>query len=242
MRRLTRHEPGSIQEASQLLNTFGDSARVYAGGTEMLTLLKLGLVRCEHLINLKGIPGLDAIRYDEGTGWLHIGGLVTHRNVEHSKTVKKHLPAFAEMERGVANVRVRNVGTVAGNLCFADPYSDPGTLLSCLQAELVLQHGDSQRVVTIDSFLVDAYDTSREDDEILVEIRVPPLPPRSVATYQTFRFYERAVRQCGRYGILQRGRRTNRRASRCRWRRATHPYTVNGGPGCCWKGRGRQRG
>ena len=157
----------------------------------MLTLLKLGLVRCEHLINLKGIPGLDSIRYDEVTGWLHLGGLVTHREVERSETILNHLPVLAEMERGVANVRVRNVGTVAGNLCFADPYSDPGTLLSCLQAELVLQRGERQRVLPIDSFLVDAYDTSREDDEILVEIKIPPLPPRSKATYQTFRFYER---------------------------------------------------
>ena len=191
MRRLTRHEPASVQEASSLLNEYGDTSRVYAGGTELLVLLKLGLVRCENLISLKRIPGLDSIRYDHDTGWLHIGGLVTHRDVELSETVQEHLPILAEMEHGVANVRVRNVGTVAGNLCFADPYSDPGTLLKCLQAELVLQRGEQQRVVSVDSFILDAYDTSREDDEILVEIRIPPPPPRSKIAYQTFRFYER---------------------------------------------------
>lgn len=191
MRRLTRHEPDSVQEACRLLNEYGDTSRVYAGGTELLVLLKLGLVHCENLISLKDIPGLDAIRYDQDTGWLHIGGLVTHRDVECSETVQNHLPILAEMEQGVANVRVRNVGTVAGNLCFADPYSDPGTLLKCLQAELVLQRGEQQRVVSVDSFILDAYDTSREDDEILVELRVPPPPPRSRLAYQTFRFYER---------------------------------------------------
>ncbi|MFQ6026358.1 MAG: FAD binding domain-containing protein, partial [Dehalococcoidia bacterium] len=68
---------------------------------------------------------------------------------------------------------------------------DPGTLLTCLESELVLQRGDQERVVPLNSFLVDAYTTCREDDEILVEIRVPPPPPRSQIAYQTFRFYER---------------------------------------------------
>lgn len=191
MRRLIRHEPPSVQDACELLNKYGDTARVYAGGTELLTLMKLGLVRCEHLITLNGIPGLDSIRYDEATGWLHIGALATHRDVEHSDVILEHLPVLAQMEHDVANVRVRNAGTVAGNLCFGDPYSDPATLLTCLRSELVLQRAERQRVVPIDSFLVDAYATSREDDEILVEIRVPPPPPRSKAAYQTFRFYER---------------------------------------------------
>jgi len=191
MRRLTRHEPASVQDACDLLNRYGDTARVYAGGTELLTLLKLGLVRCEHLISLNAIPGLDSIRYDEATGQLRIGALTTHRDVERSQLVLERLPVLVQMEHEVANVRVRNVGTLAGNLSFADPYSDSGTLLTCLQAALVLQRGDQQRIVPMDSYLVDAYATSREDDEILVEIRVPVPPTRSKVAYQTFRFYER---------------------------------------------------
>ena len=70
MRRLTRHEPASVQDACWLLNKHGGDAQVYAGGTELLTLLKLGLVRCEHLIDLKGISGLDFINYDEVAGRL----------------------------------------------------------------------------------------------------------------------------------------------------------------------------
>jgi carbon-monoxide dehydrogenase medium subunit len=191
MRRLTRHEPASVQDACRLLNKHGGDAQVYAGGTELLTLLKLGLVRCEHLIDLKGISGLDFINYDEVAGRLRIGGLVIHRDLERSKLVLDHFPVLAQVERDVANVRVRNVGTLAGNLCFADPYSDPGTLLSCFQSELVLQRGELRHVVPIDAFLVDAYTTSREDDEVLVEIRIPAPPPRSKVSYQTFRFYER---------------------------------------------------
>ncbi|MFQ6030337.1 MAG: FAD binding domain-containing protein, partial [Dehalococcoidia bacterium] len=127
MRRLTRHEPTSIDEACELLREHGDTAHLYAGGTELLTLLKLGLVNCANLINLKAIPGLDYVRYEESTGWLHLGALATHREVEQSQVVLEHFPVLAQMEQNVANVRVRNVGTVAGNLCFADPYSDPGT-------------------------------------------------------------------------------------------------------------------
>ena len=191
MRRFRLHEPASVQEASQLLGQYGDAARIKGGGTELLILMKMGLLHCEHLINLKSVPGLDTIRYDEATGRLHIGALATHRDVEQSPLVLEHFPVLSQMEHDVANVRVRNVGTIAGNLCFADPYSDPGTLLACLQAEVVLQRGAQQRTIPIDTFSVDAYTTSREDDELLVEIRIPPLPPRSAAAYQTFRFYER---------------------------------------------------
>jgi len=191
MRRFSLVEPSSAQEASQFLTQYGDDAQVYAGGTELLMLLKLGILHCEYLIALKRIPNLDAIRYDQNSGSIHIGALATHRDVEHSPVMLKHLPTFSMMEKDVANVRVRNVGTIAGNLCFADPYSDPGTLLTCLQAEVILQRNDQQRTLPIDSFFVDAYSTSREDDELLVEIKIPPLPSHSAVSYETFRFYER---------------------------------------------------
>lgn len=191
MRRFKLHEPASVPEASQLLSQYGDGAKAFAGGTELLMLVKLGVLHPEHLINLKGVQGLKGIGYDKATGWLSIGALATHRDVELSPVVQEHLPVFSQMERDVANVRVRNMGTIAGNLCFADPYSDPGTLLTCLKAELVLQRGRQRRIVPIDSFFVDAYSTSREEDEILVEIKVPPLPARSAMAYETFKFYER---------------------------------------------------
>ena len=191
MRRFKMHEPGSVQEASRLLAEYGDNAKAFAGGTELLMLLKLGVLHVENLVNLKHIPRLGGIRHDEASGWLRMGALMTHREMEKSPVAMKHMPVLCEMEHEVANVRVRNMGTVAGNLCFADPYSDPGTLLTALGAELTLQKGRRKRTVPIGSFLVDAYSTSREDEEILVEIGVPPLPARSGAAYETFRFYER---------------------------------------------------
>jgi carbon-monoxide dehydrogenase medium subunit len=118
VRRFTLHEPASVQEASQLLSRYGDEAKAFAGGTELLMLVKLGVLHPAHLINLKGARGLKGIRYDQATGWLRIGALATHREVELSPVVQEHLPIFSQMEREVANVRVRNMGTIAGNLCF----------------------------------------------------------------------------------------------------------------------------
>lgn len=193
MRRFRLHEPGSLEEASRLLREYGDTAQPCAGGTELLLAMKLGVLPCEHLINLKRIPGLDFVRYDDATGWLHIGALATHRDVERSPVVLEHLPALAAMERTVANVRIRNVGTVAGNLCFAHPASDPGTLLLCLQAEVALQRDGQQRALPVDSFFLGAFATSRADDELVTEVRVPPLPPRSAVAFEQFRFYERST-------------------------------------------------
>jgi aerobic carbon-monoxide dehydrogenase medium subunit len=191
VRRIRLHEPSSIEEAGELLEHYGEASQAFAGGTELLLLMKLGVVHFEHLVNLKRIAALKGITYDEASGWLRIGAATTHRELELSPTIREHLPALAEAERQVANVRVRNTGTLGGNLCFADPHSDPATLLLVLGAELVLQRGKEQRVVSIGEFFTDAYDTVRQRDELLVEVRIPPLKESTAVAYERFCYYER---------------------------------------------------
>src|SRR6476659_4660664 len=120
-------QPTSVSEASQTLKGFGAKARVYAGGAELLLLLRNGLLQTEVLVDVKKISRLHQISFTEPT--LHIGACVTHHALERSSWVREHAPALAYAESQVANVRVRNQGTLGGNLAFSDPHSDPGTVL-----------------------------------------------------------------------------------------------------------------
>src|SRR6185312_8684166 len=128
------HRARSLDEAHELLERYGEDAAVVCGGTELLLLLKLGFAAYGHLVDVKGIEELGGVRVDNGT--LLIGATATHREIERSPAVLERLPALAAMERDVANIRVRNVGTLGGNLCFSDPHSDPATFLLTLDAEV----------------------------------------------------------------------------------------------------------
>jgi carbon-monoxide dehydrogenase medium subunit len=185
------HAVESVAEATSLLRELGDSCKAYCGGTELLLVMKAGFLRYDHLLDLKTIPGLSGVRYDAAGRRLLVGAVTTHHELERSPLVAQHLPIVAEMERLVANVRVRSQGTIGGNLCFGEPHSDPATLFLALEAELVASDGSQDRVLTMEEFIVDAYTTGLRDDEILTEIRLPLLPARAGAAYQKFGIHER---------------------------------------------------
>ncbi|MFI5266762.1 MAG: FAD binding domain-containing protein, partial [Chloroflexota bacterium] len=125
--RFSIEQPSTLAEASDMLRGFGEEGRAYAGGTELLLAMKYAGLRYEHLVDLKTIPGLDGIA--EASEGLRIGALATHHCIERSPLVRERFPALAELEAHVANPRVRASGTLGGNLCFAEPHSDPATLL-----------------------------------------------------------------------------------------------------------------
>jgi carbon-monoxide dehydrogenase medium subunit len=182
-------EPESAQEAAELLGRYGDAAKVYAGGTELLLAMKEGLVHYERLINIKGLKGLNGVELDGGT--ISIGALCTHHDLEVAPLLKERVPALAELEHNVANVRVRQAGTIGGNLCFAEPHADPGILLLVLDATLVAQRSPSRREIAAQGFFVDAYETCLEADEILSEIRIPATAPKHTVAYLKFGYLER---------------------------------------------------
>jgi carbon-monoxide dehydrogenase medium subunit len=189
LRRFRLEEPETIQQVSELLERFGDSAKAYAGGTELLLAMKEGLVHYERLINIKKLKGLNEVRLDHGT--IRIGALCTHHQLERSSVLQQHLPALVKLEQNVANVRVRQVGTFGGNLCFAEPHADPGTLLMALEARMLAEKSSSKREIAAEEFFVDAYETSLEADELLTEIHVPVPPARSGVAYLKFGYLER---------------------------------------------------
>lgn len=183
------HRPRSIDEAGDLLDRYGDDAALYCGGTELLLVMKLGLAAYSNLVDVKAIPELHLL--DANDGELRVGAAVTHRELEASPLVERFVPPLAEMERRVANVRVRSVGTLGGNLCFSDPHSDPATFLLATGAELVVRRGPAERTIPIAEFVRGPYETALERTELLTEIRIPALPRRATVVHARFATHER---------------------------------------------------
>jgi len=189
LRRFTIHQPKTIAEASQMLAEYGEKGRLYAGGTELLLAMKHDLLRYEHLVDVKTIPDLDKIELRNSA--LMIGSAATHRAIERSNLVQQNLPVLADMETKVANVRVRASGTLGGNLCFAEPHSDPATLLTALGAKAHVQGKSGSRTVGINQLITGAYESSLASDELLAAVEIPLLTKSQRAAYLKFQLKER---------------------------------------------------
>jgi carbon-monoxide dehydrogenase medium subunit len=176
----------TVKEACNFLSQYGEEAKILGGGQSLINLMKQKLISPSYIIDIKGISDLDYIQYDENDG-LRIGALTTHRSLEKSEIVNDKFPLLAEMERSLASVAVRNWGTIGGNLCHADPASDPGPCLMALDAEVKLTGLGGERVVGFDNFFVDYFETVIQPDEILTEIHVPNSAEKS-ASYLKFAY------------------------------------------------------
>ena len=179
------HRATSVDEARELLARHGEDAAVICGGTELLLLLKLRFAAYGHLVDIRGICELGGIRVEEDA--LVVGSSVTHREIERSPEVLERLPSLAAMERRVANIRVRNVGTLGGNLCFSDPHSDPATYLLVLDAEAEV---DGRRL-PLSEFILGPYQTALPPGELLASVRIPLPSPDTVLVHRKFAFHER---------------------------------------------------
>src|ERR1700752_3013736 len=183
------HQPGSVAEASQMLGHYGDEAAIYAGGTELLLAMRHRALSYSHLIDLKVIPGLNAIAPRDGV--IEIGAACTHHTVERSPVVREKQPVLAELESQVANVRVRATGTLGGNLCFAEPHSDPATLLLVLGGAVKGESTSGSGDIPVDELIAGAYASNLAPGEILTKIMVPCAKPSHRAAYMKFQIYER---------------------------------------------------
>jgi len=178
-------EPRSVSEASRMLADLGDACRVMAGGTALLLAMRQRMAAPTHVISAMQIEGLRGISFDMRQG-LRIGALTRHAELARSDIVRRHYPVLAAMAAQVANPQVRNQGTLGGNLCYADPATDPPGCLMAHGAQLVLGSARGERVLCVEEFLVDYYVTALEPDELLVEIRVPTPEPDADGRYARF--------------------------------------------------------
>src|ERR1700740_2309664 len=186
--RFEMHQPASVAEASQILGHYGDEAAIYAGGTELLLAMRHRALTYSHLVDLKVIPGLNSIEPRDGL--IEIGAACSHRAIERSLLVRERQPAFAELESQVANIRVRATGTLGGNLCFAEPHSDPATMLLVLGANVRIENSDGAREISIGDLIVGAYASNLALGEILTKIVVPCAKPSHRAGYMKFQIHE----------------------------------------------------
>jgi aerobic carbon-monoxide dehydrogenase medium subunit len=185
MRNFDYLEPATVAEACALLKQHGGEAKVFAGGTHVTILMKQGLYQPKALVNIKKIPELRGIKFDAAAG-LVIGALATHREIETSPVIKEKFPVLCEAEREVANIRVRHMGTVGGNLASGEPLTDLSQIFIALGAELKISGPSGERSLPVEQLFVDFYTTSLAEDEIITQVVIPPSPPNSGIEYIRF--------------------------------------------------------
>ena len=174
------HEPRSLAEAVSLLQTHGSSARVLAGGTDLLVQMKLGKFQPQHLVYISKIPELHFLT--EGRG-LRIGPLIVHRDLEKSPLVREKFSALFEAARSVTSVQVRNMGTLGGNICHASPAADSAPALIALGAQIKIAGGAGTRMLPLEAFFVGPGKTELKPGELLAEIQVPDPGPASGSAF-----------------------------------------------------------
>jgi aerobic carbon-monoxide dehydrogenase medium subunit len=194
MRNFDLLEPKTIQEACQLLGE-GDDVRLIGGGTALLILIKQGLVRPKSLINLKKLEGARTISYDPRSG-LRIEALATIHEVETSSVVREHFPVLAQACHQVANIRIRHLATMGGNLAHGDHQSDPPGVLVALDASIELSSSNGTRTVRLADFLVGLYETTLGVGEMVTAVLVPPTRGRLLGKYVKFTTGSSEERPC----------------------------------------------
>ncbi len=181
--------PRTLKEALALLDKYRDEYKVIAGGQSLLILMRQGLVAPAYVIDIKGISELDYLKSDAKEG-LRIGSLTTHRTIEKSPVMRGGFAVLAEMESRLASIQTRNWGTIGGNLSHGDPAGDPAPVLIALKANLKLADRKAERVMPIEDFFLDYFETALKPGELLVEIQVPPVPPHTGTAYTKFNIIE----------------------------------------------------
>jgi carbon-monoxide dehydrogenase medium subunit len=156
-----------------VLDAVDDDHVPYAGGTELVPALRLGLRRPTAIVDLKRVHGLTTVEVDAPARRTLIGAGVTHRELATNPAVAEHAPTLAGAAAHVGNARVRSTGTIGGNLCFAEPRSDLGCILVALDASCEVRSSRATRRLPIADLLVGAFEISLEADEILTEVAVP---------------------------------------------------------------------
>jgi carbon-monoxide dehydrogenase medium subunit len=202
MRNFALAEPKSLNEACAILAGNHD-AKVIAGGTALLTIIKQGLLAPKLLVNLKKCRDAAEISYDPQSG-LRVGALTTINEIESSPLVRLHYPILADACHEVANIRIRNMATIGGNLAHADYQSDPPTVLAALDARIELMSRRGTRELPLSDFQRGSYETALDPDELVSAIMLPPLPQGMRGHYLKFTTGSSEERPCAGVAALAR--------------------------------------
>jgi len=171
-RKFEYYRAKDVDDALEFLSSHEDS-KIIAGGQSLVPLMKLRITSPSYLVDIWRIKELRYVNMDENGG-VKIGALTTHSEIEESPVIKERCPLLSLTAENIADVQIRNRGTIGGSICHADPAADYYPTLLVLDAKVVLRSKKGRRVVPIDQFVVAPFTTTIEECEILEEIIVPP--------------------------------------------------------------------
>jgi len=173
--------PKTLDEALSLLDNYKDkSVRILAGGTDLLVKMKISDLKTDYLINIKNIPELNFIDTADG---LKIGAAVSLSRIERIGKVKERYPALYEGIKSMAAIAVRNMGTIAGNICNASPAADTVPPLIAYGAEVKLVSKRGERTVLVEDFITGVGKTVIEADEIISQVNIPEINKNSGSAF-----------------------------------------------------------
>lgn len=182
MRNFEFYRPQNIGEAFDLLEYHKEKSRIWAGGTDLLIRLRDQAFKIGALIDLKQIPQLDMINFDENTG-LRLGALVRIRDIETSNILREKYPILVQAAETLGSIQVRNKATVGGNICNASPSADMVPSLIALGAEVKIAGKNKEKVLPLGELFKSPGKTALESGEILTEISIPHMVPHSCGVY-----------------------------------------------------------
>jgi carbon-monoxide dehydrogenase medium subunit len=183
-RPFTYHRASSLKDAATLLSQLGEGAKLLAGGQSLIPLMKLRFSNPTHLVDLNFVEGISYIQQKNGA--LHFGALARHAEIEKSPIAAK-IPILHDCAAGIADVQVRNRGTIGGSIAEADPSGDWTTVLMTLSCEVRCSGVSGERSFPLSEFLKDAYTTALAADELVSEVVVKVPPENSGGAYVAFK-------------------------------------------------------
>jgi len=163
--------PTTLDEALMLLREHGDDAKVMAGGQSLIPLLKLRFASPALVVDIGRVSGLSGIEAEDAT--LRIRTRTRHFDLERDTSLDSVCPILREAARQISDPLVRNLGTVGGSLCHADPAGDWGSVMLALDAQLVARSASGERTIAAGDFFQGPFSTALRPDEVLTEIRIP---------------------------------------------------------------------
>ena len=174
------HEPETLEEAISLLSHLGPDALIYAGGTDIIPKIRYGRISPAHLVNIKHIPGLDRIGYENG---LRLGALATFNGICSHDAVKQHYPVLVEVFGDIASHQVRNLATIGGNICNAAPSADSAPILMAMDATVEMLGAGGTRTMKLEEFFRGPGEVDLHHSDILTGIIVPTPAVRTGYAY-----------------------------------------------------------
>ena len=168
------HSPASLEQAMEMLDRYGDDARLIAGGTALVLQMKQRFAQPGHVIGLRQVARQDALGgIEEADGAIRIGALCTLRRLEDSTLLRQRVPLLAETVGRVATRRIRSMATIGGGLVNGDPNQDPPPALIALDASVEFTSSAGTRACPVEELFLDYYDTDVQPGEVLTAVSVP---------------------------------------------------------------------